>query len=68
MMFNGTFNNDHLYRVIGGGNRSTQRKPLTLYHIMLYRVRLAYALEKQTTTINAIRHIDQQLEYKSEIS
>jgi len=41
----------HLYcgdRVIGGGNRSTQRKPLTccklltnFYHIMLYRVHLA---------------------------
>ena len=41
----------HLYcgdRVIGGGNQSTQRKPLTccklltnFYHIMLYRVHLA---------------------------
>jgi len=41
MVFNATFNN------IGGGNQSTQRKPLTcrnvtdkFYHIMLYREHL----------------------------
>jgi hypothetical protein len=41
MMFNNIFNNDHLYSVIGGGNRNTKRKPVTLYHIMLYQVHLA---------------------------
>ena len=41
MMFNDIFTNDHLYSVIGGGNRNTKRKPLTLYHIMLHQVHLA---------------------------
>ena len=50
MVFNDTFNNISVIvavSFIGGGNRSTRRKPPTccksdkFYHIMLYRVNLA---------------------------